>query len=89
MVRQAGEQEIEWAKEIYGSRITDITDKTSEDHIKSLVNDRLALLGLDPMYPEVTESPYMYLEDSTKANFFETTVTQYSRSETVDGWDDF
>jgi len=89
IMQAAAEQEIEWAKEIYGSKIEGITEQSSEGHIKALTNQRLALLGMEAMYPGFEESPYAYLEDTTKANFFETTVTQYSRSETVSGWDDF
>lgn len=88
LLTKAGEQEIEWAKTIYGNRISGITDKSSEDHIKALVNERLSYIGIDPIY-DVKQSPYAYLEDATKQNFFEDTVTAYSRSETVSGWDDF
>lgn len=86
---EAGEQEIEWGKEIYGDRILGISKESTESYIKYLVNQRSKLLGLGVIYRGFTKNPYEYLNVEKRENFFETKVTEYSRSEAVDGWDDF
>lgn len=85
---EAVEQEIEWAKDVYGNRILGISEKSSEQFIKYLGNKRLRMLRLPEVYGEV-ENPYAHLElaDSKRENFFEGGVTSYSKSEAVDGWD--
>lgn len=86
---QAAEQEIEWGKEIYGDRILGISVESTESYIKYLTNQRTKLLGLGVVYKGFTKNPYEYLSSEKRENFFETKVTEYSRSEAVDGWDDF
>lgn len=86
---QAAEQEIEWGKEIYGDRILGISQESTENYIKYLVNQRTKILGLGVVYKGFTKNPYEYLNAEKRENFFETKVTEYSRSEAVDGWDDF
>jgi ribonucleoside-diphosphate reductase beta chain len=78
---------IEWAHEKYGNKILGINHRSSENHIKSLANNRLNAVGLTPLY-EGIEDPYKYLLDKKRENFFETTVTEYSTAESMDGWDD-
>lgn len=86
---QAAEQEIEWGKEIYGDRILGISQESTENYVKYLVNQRTKLLGLGVVYKGFTKNPYEYLNAEKRENFFETKVTEYSRSEAVDGWDEF
>ncbi len=88
-IMQAAEQEIEWGKEIYGDRILGISQESTESYVKYLVNQRTKLLGLGVVYKGFTKNPYEYLNAEKRENFFETKVTEYSRSEAVDGWDDF
>lgn len=88
-ILQAAEQEIEWGKEIYGDRILGISQESTEGYIKYLTNQRTKLLGLGVVYKGFTKNPYEYLSAEKRENFFETKVTEYSRSEAVDGWDDF
>lgn len=43
------------------------------------------MIGLQSLYPEVTENPYQHLErlqdnNGEKTNFFESTVTNYTQS---------
>jgi ribonucleoside-diphosphate reductase beta chain len=86
---EAGNQEIEWAKEIYGEGILGISKKSSENFVHFLVDKRLKALGLSPVY-NVKENPYKHLEAGKRENFFESSaVTEYSKSEAVGGWDDF
>ena len=88
-IMQAAEQEIEWGKEIYGDRILGISTQSTEGYVRYLTNQRTKLLGLGVVYKGFTKNPYEYLNTEKRENFFETTVTEYSRSEAVDGWDDF
>lgn len=88
-IMQAAEQEIEWGKEIYGDRILGISTQSTEGYVKYLTNQRTKLLGLGVVYKGFTKNPYEYLNTEKRENFFETKVTEYSRSEAVDGWDDF
>jgi ribonucleoside-diphosphate reductase beta chain len=88
-IMQAAEQEIEWGKEIYGDRILGISQESTEGYVRYLTNQRSKLLGLGIVYKGYTKNPYEYLNSEKRENFFETKVTEYSRSEAVDGWDDF
>jgi ribonucleoside-diphosphate reductase beta chain len=88
-ILEAAEQEIEWGKEIYGDRILGISQESTEGFIKYLTNQRTKLLGLGVVYKGFTKNPYEYLSAEKRENFFETKVTEYSRSEAVDGWDEF
>jgi len=88
-IMQAAEQEIEWGKEIYGDRILGISQESTENYLKYLTNQRTKLLGLGVVYKGYTKNPYEYLNAEKRENFFETKVTEYSRSEAVDGWDEF
>ena len=88
-ITQAAEQEIEWGKDIYGDRILGISQDSTENYVKYLVNQRTKLLGLGVVYKGYTKNPYEYLNAEKRENFFETKVTEYSRSEAVDGWDEF
>jgi ribonucleoside-diphosphate reductase beta chain len=90
MVQKAVEQEIAWGQQIYGDGILGISKKSTEQHIKFLGNRRLRALRLPEVFGEVM-NPYLHLESqgNKRENFFETTVTSYSKSEAVDGWDEF
>lgn len=88
-IMSAADQEIEWGKEIYGDRILGISQQSTEEYVKYLTNQRTKILGLGVVYKGYTKNPYEYLSAEKRENFFETKVTEYSRSEAVDGWDDF
>lgn len=89
MFDDAVTSEIEWANYIYGDKILGISKKSSEQYVKFLANDRLRRMGMNPLYEGFEKNPYQHLEQQAKENFFENTVTSYSRSETVKGWNDF
>ena len=90
MFKEAVSQEVDWAHHVYGNSILGISEKSSEEFIKYLANDRLGRVGIEPIYPEVTKNPYAHLEGKKRENFFETgAVTSYDRSESVGGWGDF
>jgi len=88
-IMEAAEQEISWGIDIYGDRILGISTQSTESYVKYLTNQRTKLLGLGVVYKGFTKNPYEYLNTEKRENFFETKVTEYSRSEAVDGWDDF
>lgn len=92
VLMQATEQEIEWAQATYGDRILGMSNVSSEQYNKYLCNQRAKLVGLPVIYKGYNTNPYEYLEKSgeeMRENFFETTVTSYSQSAAVSGWDDF
>ena len=87
-------QEIKRAQHILGSHIIGINEATTETYTKRLANNRLALLGLDPLFPEIKDNPYQHLDrlqdnNSEKGNFFESTVTNYTQSSSMKGSRDF
>ncbi len=96
MFSEAVEQEITWSKHILDNHILGINDESTENYTKYLANQRIQMLGFKPLYEGYDKNPYAHLEkladsenDSIKSNFFESTVTNYSQSSNVDGWDDF
>lgn len=91
MIIKAGIDETLWANHIYGDDILGFTTQSTENYLKWLVNNRLTTLGLEKEY-DVKTNPYKHLGvdgADSKESFFENTVTEYSRSESVSGWDDF
>lgn len=96
MFKEAVKQEIEWSNHILGDRILGINNDSTEKYTKHLANLRLKQIGFEPLYEGYDKNPYAHLEkladkdnDGVKTNFFEATVTNYSQSSTIDGWDDF
>lgn len=93
MMDEAVKQEIEWGKHILGNKIPGINEETIESYTKWLANKRLAMLNIDPLYPEAIDNPYKHLDrlqdvNSDKGNFFETTVVNYTQSSSMNGsWD--
>ena len=99
MFATAVEHESSWAEHIVGDSILGITTASTEQYTKYLANQRLKAIGLEPLFPEMKykKSPYAHLERfsdtkkeaNTKANFFESSVTSYVMSSSLEGWDDF
>lgn len=88
-LKEAAEQEIEWCWSIYGDKILGISKESTEAYVKWLVNQRSKLVGCGIIYKGFDSNPYEYLNEERRENFFETTVTEYSQSSAVKGWDDF
>ena len=96
MFDEAVNMEIEWCNHILGDKILGITPKSTEQYTKYLANMRINALGFRDLYedPEYKVNPYKHLnaqaaEDSeVKTNFFEGRVTEYSRENVIDGWDE-
>lgn len=90
MMTEAVKQEIEWSKHILGNRIPGINGETTEGYTKWLANNRLAMLNIDPLYPDAVTNPYKHLDrlqdtNGDKGNFFETTVVNYTQSTSMNG----
>ena len=94
MFSSAVDQEIKRTQHILGNNIIGINEYTTQQYTKWLANNRLWMLGLQALYPEVIESPYQHLErlqdnNGEKTNFFESTVTNYTQSNAMQGTRDF
>lgn len=93
MMAIAVEQEIKWSQHILWKNIIGMSHENIENYTKWLANNRLSMLGINPLYPEVITNPYKHLDrlqdnNSEKGNFFESTVTNYSQSSSMNGsWD--
>jgi ribonucleoside-diphosphate reductase beta chain len=88
-LRTAAEHEIRYGKQVYGNRILGVSEESTEAHVKWLTNQRCKALRIDQCFPGYTKNPYDYLDVRVKGNFFETSVTEYSQSSAVSGWDSF
>jgi ribonucleoside-diphosphate reductase beta chain len=90
MMEVAVDQEITWSKHILGKNIIGMGHENIENYTKWLANERLSMLGLKPLYDNVTQNPYKHLDrlqdnNGEKGNFFESTVTNYAQSSAMNG----
>lgn len=84
MMKEAVEHEIEWGKYAIGDRIQGLSSDLIEQYIKYLSNHRLKGIGLEPLYPEFTDNPLVFIDrftnfNQTKTDFFEEHVINYSK----------
>ncbi len=82
MFKEAVRLETEWGKYITQGQILGLTDDIVEQYIKYLADDRLTSVGFDKLYD--VENPIKWVDDfakfnDQKTNFFEGTVTNYSK----------
>jgi ribonucleoside-diphosphate reductase beta chain len=85
-VKEAVNQEMKWAVNTYSNNILGISEQSAKDYVKHLGNTRLRALGLEEIFGDI-KNPYSHLGKG-RENFFESgAVTEYSRSEAVEGWD--
>ncbi|EKD58450.1 MAG: hypothetical protein ACD_56C00122G0001 [uncultured bacterium] len=93
MMSVAVSQEIEWSAHILGDRIPGMNGQTTKDYTEWLANNRLAMLGIGPLYSDAVTNPYKHLDrlqdaNGDKSNFFESTVVNYTQSSSMNGsWD--
>jgi ribonucleoside-diphosphate reductase beta chain len=92
MMATAVEHETTWGQYITRNQISGISDEILDLYIRFLANERLSKLGLEILYPEVTEHPMRWVEsfsnmNGMKTDFFEQKVTNYSKSSNLN-WDD-
>lgn len=99
MMEIAVKQEIKWSKHIINECVIWMSNQNIEEYTKWLANQRLQMLWIKPLYPEIISNPYQHLDrmqdnNWEKTNFFESSVTNYSQSSSMkstwewDGWDD-
>jgi ribonucleoside-diphosphate reductase beta chain len=89
--------EIKWNNYILGNQILGFNENTIDNYVKYIANERLSRINLEPLYTDVKykKNPFAHLEkianitsdSDVKANFFESTVTNYSMSNAVKGWE--
>jgi ribonucleoside-diphosphate reductase beta chain len=89
MMKGAVEQEIEWGHYVIGDRIEGLSKVLIDQYIKYLSNQRLRVIGLEPLYPEVVDHPMPWLNkfqkfNDVKTDFFEEKVINYSKSAALD-----
>jgi len=82
MFKEAVKLECEWGKYITQGQILGLTDEIVEQYIKFLADDRLTSVGFEKLYN--VENPIKWVDDfakfnDQKTNFFEGTVTNYSK----------
>ncbi|SFV75881.1 Ribonucleotide reductase of class Ia (aerobic), beta subunit [hydrothermal vent metagenome] len=82
MFKQAVELEVSWGKYITQGQILGLTDEIVEQYIKYLADERLSTVGFDKLYN--VKNPIKWVDDfakfnDQKTNFFEGTVTNYSK----------
>lgn len=84
MIRQAAEHEMAWAAYCVGDRIQGLSASVLQGYVKHSADQRARALGLEPLYGN-HPNPIKWVEsfanlNETKADFFETRVTNYSKS---------
>ncbi len=90
MFREAVELEVAWGKYITQGQILGLTDAIVEQYIKHLADERLRAVKMEPIYN--VSNPIKWVDDFSKfndqkTNFFEGTVTNYSKGSL--SFDDF
>ncbi len=90
MFKNAVELEVAWGQYITQGQILGLTDDIVEQYIQYLADDRLHAVGLETIYN--VENPIKWVDDFSrfndqKTNFFEGTVTNYSKGSL--SFDDF
>lgn len=85
MMREGVENEIKWGQYITDDKILGLNNLLIDQYIKYLGNIRLEAIGLEVLYPEVTSNPMEWIEsfsnlNSTKTDFFEAKVTNYTKA---------
>ena len=85
MMETGVRHEIEWGQYVTNDEIMGINNQLIDKYIRYLSNLRLQAIGLKPMYPEIDEHPMLWIEsfsnlNSTKTDFFEAKVTNYTKA---------
>ena len=89
MMRDGVEHEISWGQYVTNNEILGINDVLIERYIKYLSNQRLKAIGIEELYPEMTENPMAWIDgfsniNQTKTDFFEAKVTNYTKAAAFD-----
>lgn len=89
MMKTAVEHEIKWGQYVTNNEILGLNNELIEKYIKYLSNLRLTAIGLKPLYSDITNHPMEWIDsfaklNSTKTDFFEAKVTNYTKSAAFD-----
>jgi ribonucleoside-diphosphate reductase beta chain len=89
MMRMGVEHEISWGQYVTNNEILGLNDELIEKYIKYISNLRLIAIGFEPLYPEITSHPMEWIDsfsrlNSTKTDFFEAKVTNYTKAAAFD-----
>ncbi len=89
MMRMGVEHEIKWGQYVTNNEILGLNDELIDKYIKYLSNLRLTAIGLKPLYPEINKHPMEWIDsfsklNSTKTDFFEAKVTNYTKAAAFD-----
>ncbi len=89
MMRTGVEHEIAWGQYVTNNEILGINNELIEKYIKYLSNLRLRAIGIKELYPEIKDHPMAWIEgfsnlNSTKTDFFEAKVTNYTKAAAFD-----
>ncbi len=89
MMRVGVEHEISWGQYVTNNEILGINDVLIERYIKYLSNQRLKAIGIEELYPEITDNPMAWIDgfsniNQTKTDFFEAKVTNYTKAAAFD-----
>jgi ribonucleoside-diphosphate reductase beta chain len=92
MVRTAVDWETRFGHHVMNNEIEGLNQEILGRYIKYLANNRMKRIGWEPLYPEITEHPMKWVENfedqnNTKQDFFQTTVTNYQKTNDKN-WDD-
>lgn len=92
MMRTAVENEITWGQYVLNNEIDGLSDSIVDAYIKHISNERMKMIGLDILYPEIRRDPAAWIDqfskmNDTKTDFFEQKVTNYSKSSNLN-WDE-
>lgn len=88
MLRQGAQHEIAWAGYCIGDRIAGLSSQIVTGYVEYLADQRARALGLAPLFGN-PPNPMKWVDsfanlNETKADFFETRVTNYSKSSNID-----
>lgn len=89
MMKTGVEHEISWGQYVTNNEILGINNELIEQYIKYISNLRLRAIGLEELYPEIQSNPMSWIEgfsnlNSTKTDFFEAKVTNYTKAAVFD-----
>ena len=89
MMRMGVEHEISWGQYVTNNEILGLNHELIEKYIKYISNLRLIAVGFDPLYPEIVSHPMEWIDsfsrlNSTKTDFFEAKVTNYTKAAAFD-----
>lgn len=89
MMRTGVENEIFWGQYVTNNEILGMNNELIDKYIKYLSNLRLRAIGIEVLYPEIVDHPMSWIDgfsdiNSTKTDFFEAKVTNYTKAAAFD-----